>query len=207
MGKSFRISLFYLALLAAGGHSTLVADEFVDSSSSITNLITKECEAALVIQSQKKLQSDKQSIFDNRPPLKCKYEEALLFYRRCDQLKRLIENKTDSFLESRYWGIACEQSQTNAIHYEFECKDGFFSKAETFQVYGNWKNEDGVPLFNISPWYYIPIEKSESKERTLVIHKTKLSAALVTKTREFSNSKGYYWDEEKYYCQRTHHQH
>jgi hypothetical protein len=92
-------------------------------------------------------------------------------------------------------------------HYEFTCKAGLFSKTETFQVYDNWKTSKGEALDHMSPWYFIPIETSEDKERTLVIHETKLSAAMVTKTRRFSNSKGYYWDEEKFYCQREHYPH
>jgi hypothetical protein len=93
------------------------------------------------------------------------------------------------------------------LHYEFACKAGLFNKTETYQVYGNWKTSKGEALDNIPPWYFIPIEASEDKERTLVIHETKLSAAIVTKTRRFSNSKGYYWDEEKFYCQREHYPH
>ena len=62
-------------------------------------------------------------------------------------------------------------------------------------------------LDNMCSWYFIPIEASEDKERTLVIRETKLSAAMVTKMRRFSNSKGYYWDEEKFYCQREHFDH
>lgn len=100
-----------------------------------------------------------------------------------------------------------QQAHDAKIHHKFSCKAGLFSKTETYQIYGNWKTSKGEALANIPPWYFIPIEASEDKERTLVIHETKLSAAMVTKTRRFSNSKGYYWDEEKYYCQREHYDH
>lgn len=100
-----------------------------------------------------------------------------------------------------------QQAHDAKIHHKFSCKAGLFSKTETYQIYGNWKTSKGEALANIPPWYFIPIEASEDKERTLVIHETKLSAAMVTKTRRFSNSKGYFWDEEKFYCQREHYPH
>ena len=106
--------------------------------------------------------------------------------------------------------LICEENVENneaKLHFEFKCKAGLFNKTETYQVYGNWKTSKGDDLDNMSPWYFIPIEASEERERTLVIHETKLSAAMVTKTRRFSNSKGYYWDEEKFYCQQEHFDH
>ena len=108
---------------------------------------------------------------------------------------------------ARLHAHVCAKEAGLTLHYQFTCKKNFISTEEEFTLYSDWRTEYGFKLDGISPWRFISLEKNEEFERTLVIHEFDLSAAMVTKERKFSNSKGYYWDEDKYYCKRQHFDH
>ena len=89
---------------------------------------------------------------------------------------------------------------------EYTCKKGLFHEEEKFligdQLYCIKDSNDKwwPALTEMPPWLFLSLDNTEDLERTLVIHQDKLSAAIVTKERSFSKSKGYEWTESKYYC-------
>ena len=55
-------------------------------------------------------------------------------------------------------------------------------------------------LEKMHPWVFVPVEKNDDIQRTLVMHQEKLTGAMVIKKQVFDKQSGYQDKEYRYFC-------